>query len=86
MTEDDEDEGLEHPVLVIGAPHPRRWSWWLVGSMVLDCAGKALGELSVLPREIAIAMVAHAEHHRDRADMAEQGALEIEMLTGAGEQ
>lgn len=81
---DEDDEGYSSPVLVIGAPEPRRWSWWLVGSMALECAGKALQHLAQLPQEIAIAMVAHAEYQRDRAEMAEDAALEIEAMTTGG--
>lgn len=82
--EDDGDEFDSGPYLVIGAPRPRQWSWWLAGSMALECAGKALQHLAVLPSQVAIAMVAHAEYQRDRAEMAEEGALEIEQLTTGG--
>lgn len=84
MTFDDDEEERVDPVLVIGRPAPRRWSWWLVGSMATQMVGEQIELGGRLLREVAIAMVAHAEHQQDRAEMHEQGAREIEMLTTGG--
>lgn len=79
MEEDD-----EYTITVVIPPN--RWSWTQLGAMAAYFAATVAENAGQLLTQVGHMANAHAAYHRDRADMAEQGAMEIEMLTGAGEQ